>query len=142
MKIVKPGHVYVVSACLIFIVAAKIIFSHFLHPLETKSIKNLPFEQFNDIKISKNLLLPDSDGGSDPFIKGDFLDKKFLQLVSLTQLACNPILSNSKEVSSSTTTDFSYLLDELKIVINVKNFYSRSMGCKEIATIQVEIFLA
>ena len=135
----KPAHVYLVCAFLILIVTTKIILSRILRNSETMSNEDSSFHQFNEIKLSSNLLLPDSNGGSDPFIKGDFLDKKFLHLVSLTHLAVNPVSSLKETTSQPTTdTDFSYLLNELMIVINVKNFYSRSLSCKEIAAIQVK----
>ena len=141
MKYIKPGHVYLTSVGIICIVAIKILLSKFWISDAHSTIRNIPLHQLDGIKITNSSLLP-GYGGSDPFIEAVFVDKKFLQLVASSHHAAKPISLTSNDQTVAAVPDFSYLLNELKIVVNVKNFYTHSLNCKEIATIQVSTVLS
>ena len=94
----------------------------------------LPPDDINDFGILQKLI--NDSNGVDPFVEGDYLNKKILKLVSLTHFSKKPVSLNQNE-TRSIVSDFSYLLNELRIAVNVKNFYSRLLGCKRISNIQV-----
>lgn len=139
LKLTKPGQFALAFLCFIALLCLKSIFFHFISVSKRTSIKTLP-DEINEIKIDQRLLLSSSEDGGDAFSKKDFLNQKFLQLVSLSHHAKSS--SKLKQNSSlQSEINFSYLLHELIVVVNVKSYYSFLWGCKEISSVQVRIYI-
>ena len=133
MKHIKPAQVYsaVISICAFLLV---LLLFRQLWNLSSSNFKNSA-DDIRAIQISKDSLLPSFYGDEDPFTKGNYLNKKFLQLVASTHLTLQSSSGQSKNATKS--FDYVYFTNELMVTINVKNFYARWLGCKNIAAIQV-----
>ena len=136
LKLTKSGRVVLFILGLIALLYFKSLFSDILFSFTKWSSKSFSPDQIND--IDPRFLLSNSLKDKDPFSKDDFLNKRFIQLVSSSHLA----KSTTKLKNNSLDTDFnfSHLLNELIVVVKTKNFFSFLLGCREVALIQVFFF--
>lgn len=88
---------------------------------------------------------PNSQVLADTFSQGNFLDLKLRHVISLAYLGSSLQSSPKQKLgldSLSTpgkplylSTNFSYLLDELDVILKVQNFYLRHWGCRELESL-------
>lgn len=97
----------------------------------------------NTFGDSKNGLLNQENFG-DKFAQANFVHLKLQHLVALCYLSSpyhNSLLSKQgqqaavqkDEVKSFSNTNFTFLINELNVVLKVQNFYLRQWGCREIS---------